>query len=80
MCSGRRKPVEQILNTGFGIGVDSSGNSYVTGSFPGQCHLWQHHPSSSGSFDVFIAKYDASGNVLWAQKAGGTNGQILAAA
>jgi acetyltransferase-like isoleucine patch superfamily enzyme len=41
---------------GFGIAVDLSGNSYVTGGLAG---------------NVFVAKYDKTGNLVWAPSAGG---------
>ena len=53
------------------IAVDASGNSYVTGLFTspsatfGGITLTNH-----GSFDVFVAKYDNTGNVLWAKGVG----------
>ena len=42
---------------GFGIAVDLSGNSYVTGGLAG---------------NVFVAKYDNTGTVVWVKSAGGT--------
>jgi hypothetical protein len=51
---------------GWGIGVDPSGNSYVTGytasTFSGQ--------SSAGGDDVFLAKHNASGTPLWTRQFG----------
>jgi hypothetical protein len=41
---------------GFGIAVDLSGNSYVTGVLAG---------------NVFVAKYDNTGNLVWSPSAGG---------
>ena len=58
---------------GYGIAVDSAGNTYVTGYFEGTASFGGTSLTSSGSNDVFVAKYDASGNVLWEKKAGGTN-------
>jgi hypothetical protein len=54
------------------IAVDASGNSYITGIFRGTATFGTTNLTSSGSTDIFIAKYDASGNVLWAKQAGGT--------
>ena len=65
---------------GTGIGVDSLGNSYVTGYFsntmtfaPGTVN--QIVLTSLGSNDIFVAKYDASGTLLWARRDGGTSGE-----
>jgi len=58
---------------GNGIAVDAGGNSYVTGMFQGSATFGSTVLTSSGSTDAFIVKYDASGNMLWAQKGGGTS-------
>jgi len=62
---------------GHGITTDNDGNIYVTGYFSetAQFHDDMGHSVqlvSSGNTDIFIAKYDSSGNLLWARKAGGT--------
>lgn len=55
------------------IAVDANGNSYVTGYFSGSASFdGTNLTSSSSSNDVFIMKVDASGNVDWVKKAGGT--------
>ena len=77
----------QIGGTGddkvLGVVTDSSGNSYVTGYFtssvifatdecavapevPGACQL-----SNYAGVDIFIAKFNSSGVLQWAQAAGG---------
>ncbi|MDD4310381.1 MAG: SBBP repeat-containing protein, partial [Candidatus Cloacimonetes bacterium] len=58
---------------GFGISTDSSGNSYVTGSFNVTATFGSTTLISSGSADIFIAKLDTNGNYLWVTKAGGTS-------
>src|SRR2546422_856027 len=53
-----------------GIAVDAAGNSYVTGSFHDVVAFGSTNLTSSGGYDIFVAKYDNAGNVLWAQQAG----------
>ena len=56
---------------GNGIAVDDEGNSYVTGFFNGSASFGSVTLTSSGASDIFVAKYDTDGNLLWARKAGG---------
>jgi len=56
-----------------GIAVDANGNSYVTGCFGGSVTFGSTTLTSSGGFDIFVAKLDSSGNWLWAKNAGGTS-------
>ena len=56
---------------GVATAVDAAGNSYVTGFYKGTATFGSFTLTSAGSFDVFVAKYDAGGNVLWAQSGGG---------
>ena len=56
---------------GNGITIDDSGNSYVTGNFEGTATFGSYSLTSSGCYDIFIAKIDAVGNWQWATKAGG---------
>jgi len=56
---------------GFGIAVDDLGNSYVTGYFSETADFGDYSISSSGDWDVFVAKMDEEGNWLWATNAGG---------
>jgi hypothetical protein len=61
------------VNRGSGIATDGSGNVYVTGPFClypitfGTITL-----PNGGAWDMYIVKYDASGNVPWAKRAGGS--------
>lgn len=61
---------------GYSIALDASGNIYTTGSFggiadfdPGAGTL---NLTSAGESDVFVRKFDPSGNLLWAKSFGGT--------
>jgi len=58
------------------IDFDNAGNIYLTGNFAGTADF---DPSvsvanltSAGGNDIFIAKYNASGNYLWANRFGST--------
>jgi Beta-propeller repeat len=64
---------------GRSIAVDGSGNSYVTGDFAGSAtfgagELNQTILVSAASSDIFVAKYDSNGFLVWAKRAGGTSG------
>ena len=60
---------------GYGIVVDGSGNSYVTGYFQSSSITFGTTTLTNvGNVDIFTVKYDASGNVVWAKSAGGTSG------
>jgi hypothetical protein len=60
---------------GGGVAVDGAGNSYITGYFSGTASFGSTNRvslSAVGSSDIFVAKYDGSGNLLWVRQAGGT--------
>ena len=56
----------------FGISTDVSGNSYVTGYFSGTALFGTTKVTSMGYSDIFIAKYDAAGNLVWVRSGGGS--------
>lgn len=60
-----------IEDRGHGIAVDALGNVYVTGLVRDRATFGNDTITSNGEFDIFIAKYDASGKILWTQHAGG---------
>jgi PKD repeat protein len=56
----------------FSVAADPSNNSYVTGFFFSPTITFGSVSlTNAGSYDMFIVKYDASGNVLWAKNSGG---------
>lgn len=62
-----------INDRGYSICTDAGGNVFVTGGFSNSSfNIGSFTLSNVGNNDVFIAKYDANGNVLWAKSAGGT--------
>lgn len=56
----------------YGIATDVSGNSYVIGYFSGTAFFGSTKVTSTGYSDVFIAKYDAAGNLVWVKTGGGS--------
>lgn len=57
---------------GYAISNDLSGNVYVTGFFAGTANFSGSYITSNGGTDVFLAKYNPSGTLLWVKKTGGT--------
>jgi len=53
------------------IVTDAAGNSYVTGKFSTTINLGGTTLVSAGREDIFIAKYNPAGTLLWARRAGG---------
>jgi len=53
---------------GNGVAVGSSGNIYVTGITEGTLD-----GANAGGRDIFLAKYDTSGNPLWIRQTGSSN-------
>jgi len=51
--------------------LDSSGNSFVTGSFSGSATFGSTILNSVGGLDGFVAKMDTSGNWVWASHIAG---------
>jgi hypothetical protein len=64
---------------GNSIATDGSGNVYVTGRFSSSSITFGKtilYNAGTSSLDMFVVKYDASGNVLWAKSAGGSNSDL----
>lgn len=69
-----RSPEGQGCERAESVAADSYGNVYMTG------YYWQQDitfgentlTSQGGSFDGFLTKYDADGNVVWAERIGGS--------
>ncbi len=69
------------LDQGFGIATDAAGNSFVTGLFndsaifgPGEAN--ETTLTSTGSNEIFVAKYNSTGVLEWAKHAGGTGNDV----
>jgi len=57
-----------------GITTDQIGNIYITGEYRSSVFTFGSDTlSNTGSYDVYVAAYDVSGNTLWAKKAGGSS-------
>ncbi|MEZ4746645.1 MAG: SBBP repeat-containing protein [Calditrichia bacterium] len=60
------------LDQGNGVATDSEGNALVTGYFNLTATFGDTSFTSDGNYDVFVAKYAANGDFMWAQQAGGS--------
>jgi len=59
---------------GYSVSSDANGNVFVTGSFTSPTLTFGTTVlTNPGTYDIFIVKYDGSGNVLWAKSVGGTS-------
>jgi len=65
------------------VAYDASGNMYVAGSFTGEMNAdatgatSTYKLVSNGNIDMFVAKYSATGSLIWAFNVGGTNGDVI---
>lgn len=58
------------------VKTDAQGNSFITGFFFQTATFGSQSVTASGAQDVFIAKYDNAGTLVWVTKAGGTGADI----
>ncbi|HTL80134.1 MAG TPA: T9SS type A sorting domain-containing protein [Bacteroidia bacterium] len=61
------------LDQGLAISTGPSGYSYVTGFFHNVGNFGTNQVTSYGGEDIFVARYDASGNCTWVRNAGSAN-------
>ncbi len=62
----------------YGIATDNSGNNYIAGYFKSTAYFGegatQVSLTSVGGADIYIAKYNTYGELMWINQAGGTDG------
>jgi len=76
--------VKKLGGTGYdicrGVATDPWGNIYVTGTFSSPSITIGSYTlpwaGNTNTMEIFLAKFDSSGNVLWAKSAGGTGNDI----
>lgn len=64
------------IDYGNSICTDINGNVFVTGAFSRNINYGGVSLANAGETDIFIAKYDNLGNVLWAKSIGGKNNDL----
>lgn len=61
-----------LVDRGYGVATDSTGNAYVTGHYQStDAQAKGQTLPNAGDYDVFVAKYDPCGELLWIRTAGG---------
>lgn len=64
-----------------GVAVDANGNVFVTGRFQGTADFnpgsgIENLTASGSTDDIFVCKFDASGNFVWAKGMGGSGNDV----
>jgi hypothetical protein len=59
------------INNAASVAVDRATNTYVTGYFQTTAVFGTNAVVSEGLADIFVAKYDREGSLLWVRRAGG---------
>ncbi|OYW70913.1 MAG: hypothetical protein B7Z37_29240 [Verrucomicrobia bacterium 12-59-8] len=61
-----------LVDRGYGVATDAAGNAYVTGHYQSTDAQANGQPlPNAGDYDIFIAKYDTLGALIWIKTAGG---------
>ena len=58
-------------DVGAAVASDANGNAYITGYYSGQCDFQGTFFFSNNGFEIYLAKYNPAGTLLWVKKAGG---------
>lgn len=61
---------DESSERGEGVAVDESGNAVITGDFTGTIDFGGGPLVSTGSDEIFLAKFDANGNHVWSRRFG----------
>ena len=64
------------FDQGRSIAVDNVGNSYITGNFSQTTIFDPYYVTSSGAWDIFVAKVCPNGSWLWVNRAGGSSTDV----
>lgn len=68
---GKNAGGNQSGEEGKDCAMDSIGNVYVTGIFKDTAYFGSQVLYGNGGYDIFIAKYNPNGDLIWVKKAGG---------
>jgi len=61
-----------LIDRGYAISADQAGNCYVTGHYQSaEARFGDVSISTVGDYDIFVAKYDATGKLMWITSGGG---------
>ncbi len=61
-----------LVDRGYGVVCDAAGNVYVTGHYQStDAKVNGEVLPNAGDYDLFVAKYDGEGKLLWIRTAGG---------
>ncbi len=60
------------MNTAYDVAVDAQGNSITAGTFTEDVTIGSTNMQSFGNSTILLVKQDARGNLLWAEKFGGS--------
>ena len=71
-----KKSFSGYFSPTFSLRIDSDGNCIIHGAFMTNITFGTATLTSNGNLDVFIAKYDPTGQVLWAKNVGGLDNEI----
>lgn len=55
----------------WSVTIDNAGKIFIAGEFNASMNFGGIQLNTTGSADIFVARYNSSGNVEWAKKAGG---------
>ncbi|WP_438007367.1 protein kinase [Sorangium sp. So ce321] len=67
-------------NNAFSVVVDAAGDVTITGSFQGTMVVEGRRLTSAGGNDIFVARLDAGGHLLWIRRMGGPGDDLGALA
>lgn len=60
------------VDRGYGVATDQTGNCYVTGHYQStNASFGDVRVPNAGDYDLFVAKYDPEGRLLWVRTGGG---------